>query len=208
MKPESIKPEFGEIKGDGMCAHGNFKDNCAPCQEESKRTDERLSLEEAQKEAPYVQRDARISKSLRERKVGTAKILKDTPYGPERLRLFKENDEKVARISSGDSEQPDRDDYEKASETRDVFTKTIGGEYSVKPISYERSELSDVKNRALEYVEQGDLKGSIDSVVSDMNKDKSRPEMQKSMIVMMGMGLRNESNLTKEKVIEFIKGFN
>ena len=104
---EHEKNEQGACPSCGSPSHAGHTADCP----ENKQTDERLGLEEAQKEAPYIQRDARFSKSLRERKVGNAKILKDTPYGPERLRLFKENDEKVARISSGDGEQPDRDVY-------------------------------------------------------------------------------------------------
>ncbi len=64
-----------------------------------------------------------------------------------------------------------------------------------------------VKERALEYVSQGKLKEAIDSMVSDLNKDDSRPQEQKDVIVMMGMDLRNQPNLTKKEVIDFIEGF-
>ncbi len=65
MKPESMKPEFGEIKDAGMCAHGNFKDSCAACEEENKQTDEKLSLEEAQEEAGKIQ-DRALAKRAEE----------------------------------------------------------------------------------------------------------------------------------------------
>jgi len=63
------------------------------------------------------------------------------------------------------------------------------------------------KKRALSYVESGDLKGAIDSMVSDLNKDQTRPDMQKQMIGMMALDLRNKPGLTEAEVVDFIKGF-
>ena len=63
------------------------------------------------------------------------------------------------------------------------------------------------KKRALEYVKRGELKQAIDSMVSDLNKDNSRPEEQKQMIAMTGLTLRNEKNLKEEEVLSFIEGF-
>ena len=63
------------------------------------------------------------------------------------------------------------------------------------------------KRRALEYLEKGDLIGAVDSMVSDLSKDSSRPSVQQSMIGMMGMELRNKPNLSEKDVRDFIKGF-
>ena len=63
------------------------------------------------------------------------------------------------------------------------------------------------KKRALEYVSQGKLKEAIDSMVSDLNKDDSRPQDQKHMVGMMGMMLRNQPNLNEKEVRDFIEGF-
>lgn len=63
------------------------------------------------------------------------------------------------------------------------------------------------KQRAIELLEGGDLIGAIDSMVSDLSKDSTRPEMQKSMIAGMGMALRNDPGLDEQKVREFIEGF-
>jgi len=64
------------------------------------------------------------------------------------------------------------------------------------------------QKRALEYVEAGKLKEALDSMVSDLNKDADRPAMQKQMIAMMALELRNKKDLTEEEVIDWIKGFN
>jgi len=61
--------------------------------------------------------------------------------------------------------------------------------------------------RALELLAQGKLKEAVDSMVSDLSKDPTRPEGQKRMIGMMGMSLRNDPELNEQKVREFIKGF-
>jgi hypothetical protein len=63
------------------------------------------------------------------------------------------------------------------------------------------------KKRALEYVNRGKLKEAIDSMVSDLGKDDSRPEEQKSMITMMGLSLRNQPTLSEQEVRDFIVGF-
>ena len=63
------------------------------------------------------------------------------------------------------------------------------------------------KKRALDYVSQGKLKEAIDSMVSDLGKDDSRPQDQKHMIGMLGMMLRNQPGLSEKEVREFIDGF-
>ena len=61
--------------------------------------------------------------------------------------------------------------------------------------------------RALELLEQGNLKQAVDSMVSDLSKDHTAPEAQKRMIGMMGLSLRNDPELNEQKVREFIEGF-
>jgi len=63
------------------------------------------------------------------------------------------------------------------------------------------------KDRALEYLDSGNLKGAIDSMVSDLAKDPTRPAAQVEMLTMMGMITRNDSALDEKKVREFIQGF-
>jgi len=70
-----------------------------------------------------------------------------------------------------------------------------------------RAYTQDAKKRALELLEQGELKQAIDSMVADLAKDPTRSETQKSMIGMMGMTLKNEAILDEQKVRTFIKGF-
>jgi len=242
LKTNFMKPEFEKLKDTGMCPHGNFKDSCAACQEESKKTDERLSLEEAEKEAEIVREKAAEQKAERDtnrpyRDPNYDDLIKSSyaQYGIESAREaawdehLKEKDRNIEnrkqKILQGEADQPTKRDYDSANdsieerklkarpsriakEAKDSKLKDESHSEIVQGESAGESNLNWAKQRAMEYAERNDLKGAIDSMVSDMNKDKSRPEMQKSMIVMMGMGLRNESNLTKEKVIEFIKGFN
>jgi len=73
--------------------------------------------------------------------------------------------------------------------------------------SAEQSHTEWAKERALAYVDQGQLKVAIDSMVSDLSKDPARPREQQSMIAMMALDLRNKPNLTKEEVTEWINGF-
>lgn len=63
------------------------------------------------------------------------------------------------------------------------------------------------KQRALELLEQGNLKKAIDSMVSDLAKDPTRPPDQVSMLTMMGMITRDDPALDEQKVKEFIEGF-
>ena len=63
------------------------------------------------------------------------------------------------------------------------------------------------KQRALELLKGGDLKQAIDSMVSDLAKDPTRPREQVSMLTMMGMITRNDPALDEKKVREFIEGF-
>lgn len=64
------------------------------------------------------------------------------------------------------------------------------------------------KKRALEILQGGDLKEAIDSMVSDLAKDPTRPEEQVRMLTMMGMITRDDPGLDEKKVREFIEGFN
>jgi len=63
------------------------------------------------------------------------------------------------------------------------------------------------KKRALELLEQGDLMQAIDSMVSDLGKDPTRPTEQVRMLTMMGMVTRNDPALDEEKARDFIEGF-
>ncbi|MFH1711868.1 MAG: hypothetical protein ABH846_01365 [Patescibacteria group bacterium] len=63
------------------------------------------------------------------------------------------------------------------------------------------------KQRALEILKQGDLMQAIDSMVSDLRKDPTRPPEQVRMLTMMGMITRNDPALDEKKVREFIEGF-
>ena len=63
------------------------------------------------------------------------------------------------------------------------------------------------KQRALELLKGGDLKQAIDSMVSDLAKDPTRPREQVNMLTMMGMITRNDPALDEKKVREFIEGF-
>ena len=62
------------------------------------------------------------------------------------------------------------------------------------------------KDRALEYVEMGDLKQAFASMGSDLRK---HPETSRHPGIELGMGLlwTNQLN-TKEKMKKFIQGFN
>lgn len=72
----------------------------------------------------------------------------------------------------------------------------------------QESLLSIAKTRAEGFLKQGDFKGAIDSFVSDIKKDETRPEQQRDLIVMMGLELRNKTDLKEDDVREFIDGFN
>jgi len=63
------------------------------------------------------------------------------------------------------------------------------------------------KRRALEYLSRGELKEAIDSMVADLSQDEQRPEGQKRFTGAMAMALRNDPDLTEQKVKDFIKGF-
>lgn len=79
------------------------------------------------------------------------------------------------------------------------------GEFT--PESQKENRTALAKKRALEYVSQGKLKEAIDSMVSDLSNDDSRPQEQKHMIGIMGMELRNQPHLSEKEVREFIEGF-
>lgn len=62
------------------------------------------------------------------------------------------------------------------------------------------------KQRALEYVNMGDLSGAYASMVSDLNK---HPETEGHVAIQLGMMLLISGNLnTEQKMREFILGFN
>lgn len=63
------------------------------------------------------------------------------------------------------------------------------------------------KQQALEILQRGDLKQAIDSMVSDLAKDRTRPREQVSLLTMMGLAIRNDPALDEQKVREFIEGF-
>jgi hypothetical protein len=62
------------------------------------------------------------------------------------------------------------------------------------------------KQRALEYVERGDLKNAFASMASDMNK---HPDTANSPVWGLGMQLLINGHLsTEKKMRDFIEGFN
>lgn len=62
------------------------------------------------------------------------------------------------------------------------------------------------KQRALEYVNAGDLSGAFASMCSDLNK---RPETEDHSAAQLGMMLLMTGNLnTTKQMREFIEGFN
>ena len=75
------------------------------------------------------------------------------------------------------------------------------------PPQNEESRTDFAKRRALMYLERGDLPGAIDSMVSDLGKDDSRPSAQKSMIASTGMILKRKPDLSEKDVRDFIEGF-
>ena len=63
------------------------------------------------------------------------------------------------------------------------------------------------KIKALRYLDEGQLKQAIDSMVSSLSEDPNRPEEQKQIIAMMGLDLRNKRDLNERDVRDFINGF-
>ena len=62
------------------------------------------------------------------------------------------------------------------------------------------------KDRALVYVERGELKDALGSMISDLGK---HPETAGHPAIMMGTALMMAGHLSsKEKMREFIEGFN
>ncbi|PIR04068.1 MAG: hypothetical protein COV59_02700 [Candidatus Magasanikbacteria bacterium CG11_big_fil_rev_8_21_14_0_20_39_34] len=68
--------------------------------------------------------------------------------------------------------------------------------------------LKQAKARALRSLEEGNLQGAIDSMVSDLQRDPTRPDFQKNMITGMALALKDDPELNRKKVEEFINGFN
>ena len=68
----------------------------------------------------------------------------------------------------------------------------------------EESHVEWAKKRAHKYLSDGDLKGAVMSMMSDMDKtDNPNP-----MAGMLGMATLNDPNMNKESVTKFIDGFN
>ncbi len=62
------------------------------------------------------------------------------------------------------------------------------------------------KERALEYVDRGDLDNAWGSMVSDLGK---HPETAGYAVIQLGMMLKMSGNMnTKDEVKKFIEGFN
>lgn len=194
---------------------GSHTPGCPKNNTQTDKGDERLSLDEAQVEAKKVRR---LAGSIKAREL--AATFMDTSHDDymspgEKFVAHRNMLSEVEGAISRGEDDPSGEHYRDADE---LIKNTRQNEQSEKNIQKARKGLETVeknpqnldwaKQRAMEYVEQGDLKSAIDSMVSDLSKDKDRPDMQKSMIAMMGMELRSNPNLTKEKVIEFIKGFN
>jgi hypothetical protein len=78
------------------------------------------------------------------------------------------------------------------------------------PLSHEppeESTMSRAKANALAMVDQGDLQGAIDTMVADLGKDpRYAPNM--GFTAQMAMALKADPNLTKEKVVDWVNGFN
>ena len=73
-------------------------------------------------------------------------------------------------------------------------------------IMIREEHLDWAKKRAIEYAERGDTLGAYNSMSSDLNK---HPETQGHSAIGLGMMLLASGNLnSKDKMIEFINGFN
>lgn len=69
-----------------------------------------------------------------------------------------------------------------------------------------QEHLAWCKERALEYVSQGDLTGAFTSMASDLSK---HPETENHPAITVGMMLVMNNHLsTPQKMREFIEGFN
>ena len=73
-------------------------------------------------------------------------------------------------------------------------------------ISTRKGHLSWCKQRALEYVEEGDVQGAWGSMVSDLGK---HDETKDHAAIELGTMLMTSGNLSlKEEMKKFIEGFN
>jgi len=62
------------------------------------------------------------------------------------------------------------------------------------------------KDRAMEYVERGDLENAFSSMVSDVKK---HPELETHCGISLGMSLKMGSFLdSKHEIVKWIEGFN
>jgi hypothetical protein len=72
----------------------------------------------------------------------------------------------------------------------------------------EESQISWAKQKALELAEAGQLKEAIDSMVSDLNSDPDSDPNMMLFVTGRAIALRNNPNLDKKTVVDWINGFN
>ena len=63
------------------------------------------------------------------------------------------------------------------------------------------------KNRALEYVNAGDLNGAVASMLSDLSKHEGTKSSSQGICAQLGMFTLMD-HPTSEKITKFIEGFN
>jgi len=152
--------------------------------------------------------------------------LQDLFTNPEKLKNFKNPDGSMApglKSSLLDwegilSESQLSEDKRLLKGIQDLMEKTFTEQISVEtlqqsdfnggtPRRQDESFLNFPKARAIKYVEAGDLKTAIDSMISDLKKTDMITEDQKTMATMMGMALKNDPNISEDSVRDFINGF-
>ncbi|MEW5805689.1 MAG: hypothetical protein AB1721_03145 [Patescibacteria group bacterium] len=77
-------------------------------------------------------------------------------------------------------------------------TPEMGGSYPEKT----KSDL--VISRAEKYIDQGNLKGAVISIGSDINDDPTIDGIQKKIIVSLSMEYQSKPNLSRDDVDTFI----
>ena len=82
-----------------------------------------------------------------------------------------------------------------------------GREPSIRELEDAERYLKIAKEKALDWVQKGDLKAAIDSMVSDLSKAPHRSAAKKELSTRMGLVLRNKADLSEEDVVEFISGW-
>jgi len=73
-----------------------------------------------------------------------------------------------------------------------------------KPKNESEKHLDQIKNRSMEYVNRGDLKNAIDSMVFGICGDPEISSQEKTAVGMLGIYMKDKKNLTKENVIDWI----